>query len=488
MNRCRYGFQILFIILSLKSQFQNHLLDGRRSDITSLRGIVGCGTIRTLWDLLLFTFFCVGMVYQNDLAFARRMDAADPLRDFRDRFHMPELNGKPAVYFTGNSLGLQPKTARAMVEQELLDWQMHGVEGHFMAERPWYSYHHHFSGPLARLVGAKEDEVVAMNALTVNLHLMMLSFYRPTASRFKIIIEGAAFPSDKYAVATQAQHHGFDPKEAIIQLHPRAGEHTLRTEDILQAIADAGDSLALVMLGAVNYYTGQFFDIAKITEAGHAVGAMVGYDCAHATGNVDLRLHERGVDFAVWCSYKYMNSGPGGVSGVFVHEKHGNDLSTPRLAGWWGNDEKTRFEMAETFIPQPGAAGWQMSNAPVFNMVIHKAALDIFDEAGFDRLRNKSEQLTGYLEFLLNQIIEEDTSDTPPITIITPKDPAQRGCQLSLLTREEGGRAIFDHLTQCGVIADWRKPNVIRIAPVPLYNSFEDVYLFASYLKEALMS
>lgn len=411
------------------------------------------------------------MQFENTLAFARALDAADPLKNFRDQFLFPQHDGQPVRYFCGNSLGLQPKAIRAALLAELDQWQTHGVEGHFRGELPWMYYHKFLTPQSARLVGALPQEVVVMNTLTTNLHLMMVSFYRPTARRFKIIMEGGAFPSDQYAVETQVRWHGFDPAEAIVELNPRPGEETLRTEDILQTIENEGDATALVLLGGVNYYTGQFFELEKITAAGHRAGAMVGIDLAHAAGNLPLRLHDWGPDFAVWCSYKYLNSGPGGPSGAFVHERHADRPDLPRFGGWWGHDEAVRFQMRKGFRPMRGAEGWQLSNAQIFSFAAHKASLDIFDAAGMDNLRAKSLQLTGFLEFVLN----EANAARPLFKIITPTAPAARGCQLSMLTGENG-RAIFEHLAAQGVVADWREPNVIRVAPVPLYNTFEDAW------------
>ena len=415
--------------------------------------------------------------FEASLAYAQSLDQTDILFPFRERFHFPQHNGQDARYFCGNSLGLQPKSVSYLMEKELQDWAAHGVEGHFNAALPWFSYHHFFSERLARIVGATKDEVVAMNTLTVNLHLLMLSFYRPTGGRYKIIMEAGAFPSDQYAMETQVKMHGFDADDAIIEISPREGAHIIEEEDILAAIAEAGDSLAVVIMGGVNYYTGQFFDLKKIADAAHEVGAYAGFDLAHAVGNIPLHLHDWDVDFACWCSYKYLNSGPGGVGGVFVHEKYGDDPSFFRLAGWWGNDEKNRFKMKKGFVPQKGAASWQMSNAPVFNMVAHNAALDIFEKAGMAALKEKSIQLTGYLEFLLGKLTHLS------FEVITPRDPARRGCQISMLFAERG-REVFDRLTANGIIADWREPNVIRVAPVPLYNTFEDVYK----LYEALLT
>lgn len=412
--------------------------------------------------------------YQATAAFAANLDATDELKDYRNRFHIPSANGKSLIYFCGNSLGLQPKSTRAYLEQELTDWQNLGVEGHLHAKNPWLYYHHFLTDATARLVGAKPIEVVVMNSLTVNLNLLMISFYRPTAKRNKIMMEYMAFPSDQYAVENQVKFHGYNPNDAIIELMPREGENCIRTTDILAKIDEHKDELALIMIGGVNYYTGQLFDMATITS--HAKNCssdiVVGYDLAHATGNVKMELHDWNVDFATWCSYKYLNSGPGGTSGVFVHEKHAENNLLPRLSGWWGNDESTRFKMQKGFIPQQGAAGWQMSNAQVLSMAAHRASLAIFDEVGMDKLIAKSKLLTGYLEFLLLNGKRKD------FKIITPEDVAQRGCQLSIVMNENGKKT-FDALTQNGVIADWREPDVIRVAPVPLYNTFEDVYRFA---------
>ncbi|MBA3829065.1 MAG: kynureninase [Taibaiella sp.] len=415
--------------------------------------------------------------YEADLSYAQQEDRADPLFSFRERFLFPQHNGADVRYFCGNSLGLQSKSVKYLMEKELADWARHGVEGHFNAANPWFSYHHLFEDRLAQVVGALKDEVVAMNTLTVNLHLLMLSFYRPYGTRYKVIMEAGAFPSDQYAIETQVRMYGYDPADAIIELMPKEGAHILEEDDIIKAIEAAGDSLALVMMGGVNYYTGQFFDIPRITAAAHTAGAYAGFDLAHAVGNVLLRLHDWDVDFACWCSYKYLNSGPGAVGGAYVHERHGNDPSFFRLAGWWGNDEKERFKMRKGFLPQQGAASWQMSNAPVFNMVAHNASLDIYEKAGMKALREKSDRLTGYMEFLLKQITGL------PFEIITPADPKRRGAQLSLLFAERG-REVFDKLTENGIVADWREPNVIRIAPVPLYNTFEDCYMFYKVLAD----
>lgn len=411
------------------------------------------------------------MRYENTLSAARALDTQDPIRVFREQFIFPQQDGRDVCYLCGNSLGLQPKAIRQALLNELDQWAEHGVEGHFRGDLPWMQYHKYLTKQSARLVGALPHEVVVMNTLTVNLHLMMASFYRPNATRFKIVMEAGAFPSDQYAMESQVRWHGLDPETAIVEVAPRAGEDTLRTEDILQVIKNHGDSVALVMFGGVNYYTGQFYDLAQITAAGHSVGAKVGFDLAHAAGNLPLQLHDWGPDFAVWCSYKYINSGPGGPSGAFVHERHAKSPELPRFAGWWGHDEDERFKMKKGFIPMFGAEGWQLSNAQIFSFAAHKASLDIFDAAGMDHLRAKSLQLTAFLE----QVLLEADPGKSFFRIITPSDPAQRGCQLSLLT-DERGKALFDYLAKHGVIADWREPNVIRFAPVPLYNSFEDVW------------
>jgi kynureninase len=407
--------------------------------------------------------------YESSLEYAQSQDQIDTLLPLRERFLFPQQRGDDVRYFCVNSLCLQPKSVEYLMNKELRDWARHGVEGHFRAGYPWFSYHHFFSERLAKLVGANKEEVVAMNALTVNLHLLMISFYRPSGKRYKILMEAGAFPSDQYAVESQVRMHGYDPEDAIIEITPQAGAHTIEDADIINGIKEAGDSVALVVIGGVNYYTGQFFDLEGITRAAHSVGAYCGFDLAHAVGNIPMNLHDWNTDFACWCSYKYLNSGPGGVGGVFVHERHGNDPKVPRLAGWWGNEESTRFKMQKGFVPQRGAASWQMSNAPVFNMVAHNAALDIFEKAGIDNLRQKSIHLTGYMEYLLQQITHL------PFEIITPSEPSRRGCQLSMLFAEKG-KEVFDALTQNGIVADWREPNVIRIAPVPLYNTYEDCY------------
>ncbi len=416
----------------------------------------------------------------DTLEAARAMDAADPLSAMRQSFLFPpHPSGNPPVYLCGNSLGLQPKGVRQRVNDELDHWAKHGVEGHFEGDNPWFSYHEPLSAPMAHVVGAQPHEVVVMNALTVNLHLMMVSFYRPTPKRHKILIEASAFPSDLYAVASQARMHGYDPKEAVVEMHPREGEETIRTEDIEALLERDGEQFALVMFGGVNYYTGQAFEMERITAAGHKAGAMVGFDLAHAAGNLHLKLHDWGVDFGVWCSYKYLNSGPGGVAGCFVHDRHGMNPDLVRMAGWWGNDPTTRFEMPREFVPQRGAGGWQLSNAPVLPMASLSASLELFTQATMPALRERSERMTAYLVALI------DGMGADRFRLITPRDPSQRGCQVSIQTLVDG-RALFEALGQQGVTCDFRRPDVIRVAPVPLYNSFEDIWRFAQILREAV--
>ena len=414
------------------------------------------------------------------------MDKEDPLKDFQSKFLVPKHNGKDAIYFCGNSLGLQPITAQQYINDQFENWKDLAIEGFFAGDDPWLGYHKKLTGTLAGIVGAKSEEVTIMNSLTVNLHLLLVSFYKPTQKRFKILMEGGAFPSDQYALASQVRFHGYDPKEAIIELFPRAGEDTLRTEDILKSITDNGDELALVLFGGINYYTGQCFDMAAITKAGHAVGAIVGFDLAHAAGNVILKLHDWDVDFACWCSYKYMNSGPGGISGAFVNEKYFGDNTLHRFAGWWGHREDRRFLMPPQFEADRGAAGWQVSTSPIMLLALHKAALDIFEQAGgIEPLRQKSELLTAYLEFIINGINEANCNEL--FKIITPKNRQERGCQLSIVCKQSA-KATFNYLTDNGVIGDWREPNVIRISPVPLYNSFKQVFEFGQILAGALKS
>jgi len=416
------------------------------------------------------------MNYKNTSDFASELDAKDALRSYRNEFHIPlKKNGEDHVYMCGNSLGLQPKRTKEYLNQELEDWATFGVEGHFHAKNPWMTYHEFLTESYAKIVGAKNTEVVSMNTLTVNLHLMMVSFYRPTQKRFKIIIEGDAFPSDIYAVESQIKHHGFNIENSLIKLTPRDGESSIRTEDIEEIIEKEGDSIVLIMLGGVNYYTGQVFDFKNITKISQKKGIKVGFDLAHAAGNIKLELHKWGVDFAVWCSYKYLNSGPGSVAAAFVHERHHNsDLI--RFAGWWGHNKEDRFKMPDNFNPIQSAEGWQLSNPPILSLAAIRASLSIFDEVGMDKLVAKSKALTNYLLYLLNTI------NTGRIEIITPEE---RGCQLSIRVKN-GNKKLFDIITEKGVIADWREPDVIRIAPVPLYNSFEDVFKFYSIIKEVI--
>lgn len=424
------------------------------------------------------------MSHQNTLEYACEMDAKDPLKKFREAFHFPDFHDKEVVYFTGNSLGLQPKSVQSYLQEELDAWAKYGVEGHFMAKKPWFSYHEFLTEKAAKVVGAKPEEVVITHSLTTNLHLLMVSFYRPEGKRTKIICEAKAFPSDAYALESQVKFHGLDIEKDLIEIAPREGEHLIREEDILSAIEEAGDTLAMVMIGGVNYYTGQLFDMKKITEAGHKVGATVGFDLAHAAGNINLKLHDWGMDFAAWCGYKYLNSSPGGVSGMFVHERHANNPDLPRFAGWWGYDKETRFQMEPGFKPMYGAEGWQLSNAPVLGMAAHLASLDIFDEAGMDRIGAKRDVLTAYLEAVIDDVSERN-ADRCTFEIVTPRDITKRGAQLSILAHGQG-KALFDALSEQGVIADWREPNVIRIAPAPLYNSFEDCYRFGQCLEQAI--
>jgi kynureninase len=418
--------------------------------------------------------------YSTDPEFAREMDAGDPLAGYRDRFHLPlNPDGSEVIYFTGNSLGLMPKTVRGFVEQELDDWQNLAVEGHVKAMHPWLPYHEFLTEQMARVIGAKPIETVVMNSLTVNLHLLLVSFFRPTGDRRKVVIEKGAFPSDQYAIESQIRCHGLDPRETLIELSPREGESTLRTEDIVETIEQNGDSIATILLGGVNYYTGQAFDMKTITEAGHRVSALVGFDLAHAVGNLYLKMHDWDVDFAVWCSYKYLNGGPGAVAGAFVNERHAHAFDLCRFAGWWGHDKETRFLMGPDFRPIPGAEGWQISNPPILQMAALRASLDIFDEVGMSKLREKSESLTGYLEFLIHEIGDER------ISIVTPRDPGQRGCQLSI--RVKGGdRTLHQCIVSQGVSVDWREPDVIRVTPVPLYNKYAEVHRFAEILKNSL--
>jgi len=414
------------------------------------------------------------MNYQNSLEFANGLDDKDPLKDFRSKFLVPKHNGKDVIYLCGNSLGLQPANAQYEVDKILKNWQDYAIEGFFTGNEPWLGFHKQLSRGLSNILGTKHEEVTIMNSLTVNLHLLMVSFYKPIGKRFKILIEGGAFPSDQYAVSSQARFHGYNATDAVIEICPRDGEFILRTEDIVEKINEHADDLALVLFSGVNYYTGQFFDMPAITEAAHAVGAIAGFDLAHAAGNVMLKLHDWDIDFATWCSYKYMNSGPGGISGIFIHEKHFNDKPLNRFEGWWGFREDKRFLMPPVFEGENGAAAWQLSTSPILLLALHKASLDVFYQAGgLALLRKKSELLTGYLEFLINGTNENNGEEL--FKIITPKSPAERGCQLSIICKQNG-KATFEKLTENGVVGDWREPNVIRLSPVPLYNSFKQVF------------
>jgi kynureninase len=416
--------------------------------------------------------------------FAERMDARDPLARLREKFCFPKTkSGHDGVYLCGHSLGLQPKTASEYLNQELRDWADFGVEGHFHAKNPWVLYHRLLAHQTAELVGARPSEVVVMNSLTVNLHLMMVSFYRPTTQRHKILVERGAFPSDQYAVKSQIRFHGFDPASSLLELTPREGESCVRDEDIESLIDREGDSIALIMIGGVNYATGQLFDMKAITDAGHGKGCVVAFDLAHAAGNVPLQLHDWGPDFAVWCSYKYLNGGPGCVAGCFIHERHSQAWDLPRFAGWWGHDEKIRFQMGADFHPMAGAEGWQLSNPPILAVAALRASMDIFHEAGIDRLRAKSLSLTAYMEFLLEEILRQQSP--PRFSILTPREPERRGAQLSIRLPRDG-RKLCERLAVEGVIGDWREPDTFRVAPVPLYNSFLDVYRFAQRFSGAL--
>jgi kynureninase len=417
--------------------------------------------------------------FQPGEDFAIAMDERDSLNGYRDRFLRPKANGGDCIYLCGHSLGLQPTTAAAYVEQELKDWADLGVEGHFHATNPWMPYHRLLAEQTAELVGATPLEVVVMNSLTVNLHLMMVSFYRPTKEKRKIVVESGAFPSDQYAVKSQIRFHGFEPEASLIELTPRPGESCLRDEDIESLIERQGDEIALIMLGGVNYATGQAFDMARITRLGHARGCVVGFDLAHAAGNLLLKLHEWGPDFAVWCSYKYLNGGPGCVAGCFVHERHARAGDLPRFAGWWGHDEKSRFEMGPEFRAMPGADGWQLSNPSIVSLAVLRASMNVFHEAGMERLRAKSVSLTGYLEFLLNQNVSQK------FPIITPLEKERRGAQLSIRVPEHG-RALCERLAREGIVGDWREPDTFRIAPVPLYNSYQDVFRFVRRFATAI--
>ena len=422
------------------------------------------------------------MTFKNTLEFAKVLDAKDDLNKYQQEFIYPKVNEEKVIYFTGNSLGLQPKRTKKYVDEVMNDWANLAVEGHFYAEKPWWDYHERFANPLSKIVGALPSEVTVMNTLTVNLHLMMVSFYRPTKTRFKIICEEKAFPSDQYMFQSQVHFHGYKMDDTIVEIKRRDGEHNIRLEDILAKIEEVGDELALVLIGGVNYYTGQVFDMKTITAAGHKVGAYVGWDLAHAAGNVKLELHDWNVDFAAWCSYKYMNSGPGNASGCFVHEKHHHNDQLPRFAGWWGHNKERRFKMEPVFNPVHGADGWQISNLPILSLAPYLASVEMFDEIGMDALIQKRDLITSYLEFILKEIAKELDGN---FEIITPSNPLERASQLSVLLHGEG-RSLFDYLMKNGVITDWREPNVIRLAPVPLYSSFVDMYSFGQILKRGI--
>lgn len=424
------------------------------------------------------------MEFQNNLEFALQLDAQDQLKDLRNEFIIPQHHGKDAIYLCGNSLGLQPKAAVVLMNEQMQGWASKGVEGWFDGDDPWLAYHQPLKSTLGDILGAGKHELTVMNSLTVNLHLLMVSFYQPINKKYKILMEGGAFPSDQYAIESQVRFRGYEPDDAIIEVFPREGEYTLRTEDIIKAINDNANELALVLFAGINYYTGQFFDMEAITKAAHAADVYAGFDLAHAAGNVPLQLHNWDVDFACWCSYKYMNSGPGGISGIFVHQKHFDNTSFNRFAGWWGNRKDTQFKMAKGFEPEQGAEGWQVSTSPILLMAVHKAALGVYKQAGgIIPLRKKALSLTAYLEYVIEQINQNQGDEI--FKIITPKDTQARGSQLSIICKANG-KAMFNYLTENGVIGDWREPNVIRLSPVPLYNTFADVYQTGLLLAESL--
>ncbi|MFL1897444.1 kynureninase [Aquimarina sp. 2-A2] len=422
------------------------------------------------------------MQFKNTKAFAEELDKNDPLRSYRDRFLFPKHKGNDVIYFTGNSLGLQPKNAQEYVNEIMTDWSQMAVEGHFYADKPWWDYHELLAEPLSKIVGAKPSEITVMNTLTINLHLLMVSFYRPTAKRYKIICEEKAFPSDQYLLQSQVRFHGYDPKDAIVEIKKREGEHNFRTEDILKTIKETGDACALVFIGGVNYYTGQVFDMETITKAGHEIGAFVGWDLAHAAGNIELKLHDWDADFAAWCSYKYMNSGPGNASGCYIHERFHNSKEIPRFEGWWGTKKEDRFLMKPEFEPMPNADAWQVSNAPVLALAPYLASLQLFEEVGVKPLFAKRDLIVRYLEFILKDI---DAQVAGSFEIITPSDPKQRGTQLSVFLHGSG-KSLFTYLMDNGVVTDWREPNVIRLAPAPFYCSFVDMYNFGQLLKKGI--
>ena len=419
-------------------------------------------------------------MYKATLEYAQQQDKEDKLSHLREQFHIPkDKEGNDWLYFTGNSLGLQPKSTKEYINQELDDWAKYGVEGHFEAKNPWMPYHEFLTEKMSKIVGAKPLEVVVMNTLTTNLHLLMVSFYQPTKKKYKIVIESDAFPSDRYAVQSQLKFHGFDAEEGLIEWKPREGEELLNIEDLENIVAEQGDEIALLLIGGVNYYTGQYLDLKRIAEIGHTKNCKVGIDLAHGAGNISPELHNSGVDFAAWCTYKYLNSGPGSLGGLFVHEKHAHNKDLPRFAGWWNHNKETRFNMRQPFDVMAGGEGWQLSNPPILSMAAIKASLDMFDEVGMEALREKSEKLTGYFEFLINQI------DSDGIKIITPSNPKERGCQLSIQVKN-ADKSLHHKLTENNIITDWREPDVIRCAPVPMYNSFEDLFRMVSILKGLL--
>ena len=424
------------------------------------------------------------MNFQNTLQFAQNLDQQDELKKYKSEFIFPQHNNKDVIYFTGNSLGLQSKRARIFVDEVMNDWANLAVEGHFYSQKPWWDYHERFANPLSKIVGALPSEVTVMNTLTVNLHLLMVSFYRPTKTRYKIICEEKAFPSDQYMFQSQVHFHGYTQDDAIVEIKRREGEHNIRLKDILAKINEVGDELALVLIGGVNYYTGQVFNMETITKAGHKVGAIVGFDLAHAAGNIKLDLHNWNVDFASWCSYKYMNSGPGNASGCFIHEKHHNNKELPRFAGWWGNKKENRFLMEQNFNPIESADGWQISNLPILSLAPYLASVELFDEVGMDKILAKRNLITSYLEFILQEIDKEVQGN---FEIITPTNQEERACQLSVFFHGEG-KSLFEYLMKNGVVTDWREPNVIRFAPVPLYSSYEDMYNFGQILKTGILT
>lgn len=425
------------------------------------------------------------MTFQNTLQFAQQLDQQDELQHYRNQFNFPQHNNKNVIYFTGNSLGLQPKSAKKYVDEVMNDWANLAVEGHFYAQKPWWDYHERFAEPLSKIVGAKPSEITVMNTLTVNLHLLMVTFYQPTKTRYKILCEEKAFPSDQYMLQTQVNFHGFQPEDTIIEIKRREGEHNIRHEDIISKIEEVGNELALVLIGGVNYYTGQVFDLKSITEAGQKAGAKVGFDLAHAAGNIELKLHEWNVDFASWCSYKYMNSGPGNASGCFIHQKHHNNKTLNRFGGWWAHNKDRRFKMEQQFDPIIGANGWQISNLPILSLAPYLASVEMFAEIGMEKLIKKRNQLTAYLEYILHEIDNEIPATE--FEIITPSNPTERACQLSVFLHGQG-RNLFEYLMKNGVITDWREPNVIRLAPVPLYCSFEDMFEFGQILNQGIIN